>query len=396
MAAVAEAGSVPLEEIVAFRHDLHAHPELGYQETRTSQKVQQALSEAGIEFVPRLAGGTGVLGWLPATVGDPGSARTIALRADMDALPILEATGKPYASTNPGVMHACGHDGHSSILIGAARTLKNTVNRPNNVLLLFQPAEEGGGGGKRMVEDGALAGKVIGRKADMIFGLHGWTTLPLGQVATKVGPLMAATNTFTITIRGQGGHAAAPHMGIDPVLVAAHLVTALQGIASRSVDPFDSIVVTVGQIEAGTAVNIIPHQAVLKGTVRTMTPETRLLAERRVKETAKGVAEAFGATANTEWVEGYPVTSNAPQAVERFMACATRALGEKHVSDRGLPTMGGEDFSYYGSECPACFFQLGLIPQGKGSYPSVHTPEFDFNDDSIPIGMKVFLELALA
>jgi amidohydrolase len=409
MAAVAESPAVDLKEIVALRHDLHAHPELMYREERTSQVVQRALQDSGIAFVSGLAGGTGVLGWLPATVATPaGKALTVALRADMDALPITEGTGKPYASKNPGVMHACGHDGHTAVLLGVARALAKTERRPNNVLLVFQPAEEGGAGGKRMVEDGVLDGSLIGAPADCIFGLHGWTTLPLGHVATRSGPMMAATNTFTIVIRGQGGHAASPHLGIDPILVAGHLITALQGIASRNVNPFDQIVITVGQVSAGTAVNIIPHTATILGTVRTMLPDTRLLAERRVKDTAAGIAAAFGATADVSWEDGYPVTSNAPEAVERFMTCASRAKNgtgapgleglraPASVSDAGLPTMGAEDFSYYGPSCPACFFQLGLIPEGEGAYPSVHTPEFDFNDDAIPIGMRVFLEIALS
>lgn len=396
MATVAQPQATLIDEVVAIRHDLHAHPELMYQERRTSEVVQRELKSAGVEFVPGVAGGTGVLGWLPATTKSPDQAQTIALRADMDALPILEATGKEYASTNPGVMHACGHDGHTSILLGVAKALSKELNRPNNILFLFQPAEEGGAGGKKMVEDGALKGKVIGRKADMIFGLHGWTSVGLGKVATRVGPMMAATNTFKITVTGQGGHAAAPNLGIDPIVVASHLVVALQSIASRNVDPFDSIVVTVGVIDGGTAVNIIPHTATLKGTVRTLLPETRTLAENRVKETAKGIAEAYGARAEVEWIEGYPVTSNAPEAVAHMLECAKRALGSEVVSDQGEPTMGGEDFSFYGPECPACFFQLGLIPHGKESYPSVHTPEFDFNDDAIPVGMAVFLELAMS
>jgi amidohydrolase len=396
MAIAPAVASVRIDTVAEIRHDLHAHPELGYQETRTCAVVQAKLRELGIEFASGLAGGTGVLGWLPARGHDPDSVPTVALRADMDALPIQEATGKPYASTTPGVMHACGHDGHTSMLIGVAEALSHAENRPNNVLLVFQPAEEGGAGGKRMVEDGALSGKVIGRPVDMIFGQHGWTTLGLGKVATRVGPMMAATNTFTITVHGQGGHAAAPHLGIDPIVVGAHIVTALQGIASRSVDPFDSIVVTIGQVEAGVAVNVIPHTATLKGTVRTMTPETRKLAEERVKSVAQGVAQAFGARAEVEWIEGYPVTSNAPEAVARFMECAKRALGAENVSDQGLPTMGGEDFSFYGAACPACFYQLGLIPHGQGSYPSVHTPEFDFNDDALAVGIAVFCELALA
>lgn len=416
MAATAPAPSL-LEEIVAIRHDLHAHPELGYTEKRTCEVIQRELRAAGVEFAAGLAGGTGVLGWIPAkgsvegwTDGSMDGApdlsstrphvhtsnlpKTIALRADMDALPILEATGKEYASQTPGIMHACGHDGHTSILLGVAKTLAAMDARPNNVLLLFQPAEEGGAGGKRMVEDGALSGKAIGKPADMIFGLHGWTTLPLGQVATRVGPMMAATTTFAVTIRGQGGHAAAPHTTVDPIVIAAHLIVALQSIASRTVDPFDSVVVTVGQVEAGTTTNVIPHTATIRGTVRTMLAETRKLAEKRLRETAAGVALAFGARAEVEWIEGYPCTCNAPEAVEAFMKAASNALGPEVVSDQGLPTMGGEDFSFYGSECPACFFQLGLIPPGKDSYPSVHTPEFDFNDAAIPIGIKVFVELA--
>lgn len=390
-----------LDDIKTIRHDIHAHPELAYTERRTSEVVQRELKAAGVEFVAGLAGGTGVLGWLPACgesenrrEGEP--VRTVALRADMDALPILEATGKPYASTTPGIMHACGHDGHTSILLGVAKTLAAMDERPSNVLFLFQPAEEGGGGGQKMVQDGCLSGKVLGQPADMIFGLHGWTTLPLGKVATRVGPMMAATDNFEITLRGHGGHAAAPHTCIDPIVVAAHLVTALQSIASRTVDPFDSVVVTVGQIDGGTATNIIPHTATLKGTVRTLLPETRRTAEHRLKETANGIAEAFGATAEVVWSPGYPCTVNEASAVQEFMGAATRVMGAEHVSDHGLPTMGGEDFSYYGSECPACFFQLGLIPHGKDSYPSVHTPEFDFNDDAIAIGMKVFVELALS
>ncbi len=396
MALAPDKPAVDLQGIVEIRHDLHAHPELAYTEQRTSGVVQRELKSLGIEFKDGLAGGTGVLGWLPATSNAPDKAETIALRADMDALPILEESGKPYASTNPGLMHACGHDGHTSILLGAAKALAQTPERPNNVLLLFQPAEEGGAGGKRMVEDGALNGKAIGRPVDMIFGLHGWTTLGLGKLATRPGPMMAATNTFTITIRGKGGHAAAPHTTCDPIVAAAHLVTALQSIASRNVSPFEQIVVTVGQLQGGTAANIIPEFATLKGTVRTLTPEIRKLAEKRVKEAAKGVAEAFGAAAETEWLEGYPSTANDPDAVERFLRVATGIWGEERVSGEGEPTMGGEDFAYYGLEVPSCFYQLGLIPHGQDSYPSVHTPRFDFNDEAIPIGVRTMVGLALS
>lgn len=392
--ALAERSS-DLARIVEIRHDLHAHPQLMYQETYASEVVQRELSAAGIEFRAGLAGGTGVLGYLPATESAE-SAPTIALRADMDALPIMEDTGLPYASSFPGVMHACGHDGHTSILIGAAQTLAKLAHRPNNVLFLFQPAEEGGAGGKRLVEEGCLSGRVLGRKADMIFGLHGWTTVRVGRVETLVGPMMAATDSFTIDLHGKGGHAAAPQTTKDPLVAAAHLVTALQTICSRNADPFDQIVVTVGEIHGGTAHNIIPETARIHGTVRTLKPETRQMAQYRLREISAGLASAFDMRAEVDWEEGYPATINHPEAVARFMKVAEATLGSSQISDQAVPTMGGEDFSYYGSECPACFFQLGLIPEGQDSYPSVHTPKFDFNDDAIEIGMRMMVALAVS
>ncbi|MCK6591165.1 MAG: amidohydrolase [Fimbriimonadaceae bacterium] len=394
MSAVIEPTEPLIRAVLDLRHDLHAHPELAYQERRTSAVVERELAAAGVESVAGLAGGTGVLGWLPAT-DNPASAPTIALRADMDALPIHEATGKPYASQHEGVMHACGHDGHTSILLGAARTLAHSTRRPNNVLLLFQPAEEGGAGGQKMVQDGVLSGKVLGKPADMIFGLHGWTTLPLGKLATRVGPMMAATNTFEVVLEGRGGHAAAPHTTRDPIAAAAYLVTALQSLASRNADPLDSLVVTVGQIDGGSAVNIIPEFARIRGTVRTLLPETRATIAQRFREVCEGVAQAFGMTASIDWVEGYPVTSNHATAVGRFMEVVGEELGTDSVSDQGEQTMGGEDFSFYGTECPACFFQLGLIPPGEDGYASVHTPQFDFNDDAIPYGIRAMVALAV-
>lgn len=382
-----------LARITEIRHDLHAHPQLMFQETYASHRVQDELRSAGIEFKTGLARGTGVLGYLPATV-NPESALTIALRADMDALPILEETGVSYASQFPGVMHACGHDGHTSILIGAAHHLSQMRERRNNVLFVFQPAEEGGAGGMMMRDEGCLDGSILGKKADYIFGLHGWTTVGLGHVATRVGPMMAATNQFTITLRGKGGHAAAPQTTRDPIVAAAHLVTALQTICSRNTDPFDQIVVTVGILKAGSAQNIIPETAYIEGTVRTLKAETRVSAEEQLKRIANGVAQAFEMTAEIHWEQGYPATVNDGGAVDRFLEVAVSTLGAEWVSDNAVPTMGGEDFSYYGASCPACFFQLGLIPVGKDSYPSVHTPQFDFNDDAIEIGMKMMVALA--
>jgi amidohydrolase len=246
-----------------------------------------------------------------------------------------------------------------------------------------------------MVEDGALNGTLLGKPADMIFGLHGWTTVALGRVETLVGPMMASTDEFHVHVHGQGGHAAAPHTTIDPVVIAAHVVTALQSAVSRTANPFDPVVVTIGQIHSGTANNIIPMSATLHGTIRTMTDDNRALIVEKVRDISVGVCQAMGARGEFVHSPGYPVTSNAEIAVERFMRVAERAIGAENCSDQAVPTMGGEDFSFYGSECPACFFQLGLIPKGESSYPSVHTPLFDFNDDAIEIGMSLMIALAL-
>lgn len=382
-----------IAELTAIRHDLHAHPQTCYEETYASGVVQRELAGAGLEFKAGLAGGTGVLGWLPATQNWE-TAPTIALRADMDALPITEETGVPYASTFPGKMHACGHDGHTTILIGAARALALLPDRPNNVLFLFQPAEEGGAGGRRMVEDGCLEGRVIGKAAGMIFGLHGWTTVKLGRVESIVGPMMASTDEFFVHVHGQGGHAAAPHTTVDPVVIASHVVIALQSIVSRFADPFDPVVVTVGELHSGTANNIIPMAATLHGTIRTMNDETRDNVITKAREIAEGICASFGGRGEFDHRPGYPVTVNAAPAVERFVRVAESVVGAANVSDQAVPTMGGEDFSFYGAVCPACFFQLGLIPHGKDSYPSVHTPHFDFNDDAIEIGLNMMVALA--
>ena len=381
--------------LVEIRHDLHAHPQIRFEETYASALVQKNLAALGIEFRAGLAKGTGVLGYLPATE-NPEGAQTIALRADMDALPIHEETGKPYASTIPGRMHACGHDGHTTILLGVAERLAKASHRPNNVLFVFQPAEEGGAGGDLMVKDGCLNGSLLGKKADFMFGLHGWTSVKLGHVATRVGALMASTDEFFVEMVGQGGHAAAPELSRDPIVAIAQFVTSVQQIASRNVDPFEQIVVTVGQIHGGTANNVIPMSAMVHGTIRTMNPEVRVMASERLRAVAHGVAAACNVSAEVTINEGYPVVINDASAVERFFRVAKDTLGEQFVSDDAKPTMGGEDFAYYGAECPCCFYQLGLIPDGQDSYASVHTPHFDFNDDALVVGVQLMTALALS
>lgn len=374
-----------------FRRDLHQHPELGYQEVRTSSAVRQRLSELNISHQGDLAGGTGVLAYLPAT--QPGGS-CIALRADMDALPISEESGVPHSSKTPGVMHACGHDGHTSILLATAEVLSQ-VSRPNDVLFVFQPAEEGGAGGDKMVKDGVLDGSVLGKPVQHIYGLHGFPTLHIGEVSSRVGPLMASASQFRLVIRGKGAHAAYPHHGIDPIVVTAHIVTALQTIASRTIDPLDSVVVTVGKIEAGVAHNVIPETATLHGTVRTLNDATYELAHRRVGEIASQVAAAFGATAELQWLGAYPVTRNHPEATRRFFEIARNTLGEQPVFIEEHPSMGGEDFSFYGQKVPACFFFLGLHENGAPPVPNLHSPYFDFNDRAIPTGIQLFAYLAL-
>jgi amidohydrolase len=389
-----------LPDLIAIRHDLHAHPELGYQENRTSSVIRRELELAGVSFVGDLAGGTGVLGHIPGEHD-----KAVGLRADIDALPITEQTGAVYCSTNPGIMHACGHDGHTTILIGAARVLSKLAHAtprdshpwalPRPVTFVFQPAEEGGAGGKRMVEEGCLNGSVLGPPIENMFGLHGWPHLPLGVVASRPGPMLAAADMFEITVRGTGCHAAYPQVGRDPIVAGAAIVSAAQQIASRNVGPLDSVVVSITQFHAGTTHNIIPQEVKLSGTVRTLLPETQKLAQQRLHEIATHIAEAHGCEATLDYHIGYPVTRNDPGAVETFFATARAAIGDESVQLMPDPVMGGEDFSFYCHAVPSCFFALGLIPHGEMSMPDLHQPTFDFNDDAIPLGIELFCRLAM-
>ncbi|MDY7107225.1 MAG: amidohydrolase [Planctomycetota bacterium] len=382
-----------LPELIALRHDLHAHPELGYEEHRTSEVIQRELEGAGIDFARNLAGGTGVMGHLPAA-GDI----TIGLRADMDALPITEENDLDYRSTNPGVMHACGHDGHVTMLVGAARLLAKIASEqdlPRPVTFVFQPAEEGGAGGRKMVEDGCLTGNVIGEPIEHMFGLHGWPWLPVGVVGTRSGPLLAAADFLDVTVTGTGSHAAWPHQGRDPILAAAAFIQAAQQVASRNVDPLDAIVVSITQVHAGTTHNIIPDRVEMHGTVRILSEETQGFAIRRLKEIGEGIGRAHDCKIEVEYSKGYPPTVNDPEAVAVFNATARAVLGEDRVVEVPDPFMGGEDFAFYCREVPSCFFLLGLRPAGAERMPDLHQPTFNFNDEAIATGVELFCRLAL-
>ncbi|MEK6701569.1 MAG: amidohydrolase, partial [Planctomycetota bacterium] len=386
-----------LKDLIEIRRDLHAHPELNYQEHRTSDVVQRQLSRLNIPFKANIAQ-TGVVAYLAATTDHGNTLPSVALRADMDALPITEQTGKPYASCNPGVMHACGHDGHTTILLGAARILAALPHRPRPVTFIFQPAEEGGAGGERMCNEGALDGAKskgsLGNPVGEIFGLHGWPTFPVEHVATRVGPLLASVDDVEITVKGVQSHGAYPHQGYDPITATAHIIAAVQSIASRNVSPLDSVVVTCGEIKAGTANNIIPESCWTHWTVRTLKDSTRKLAKERFIQIATHTAQALGCTAEVTYRESYPVTTNDAHVVAQFFAVAKEVLGESRVSEVQHPTMGGEDFSYYGKKVPACFFFLGLKPSEAGHFPTLHQPDFDFNDDAISTGVEMFVRLA--
>lgn len=393
MTTIKERVQAILPKLIEIRHDIHAHPELGYQETRTASVIRSFLEEREIEFAGNLAGGTGTLAHINGE-----SKNAVGLRADIDALPINEENKFDYHSTHEGCMHACGHDGHTTMLLGTAAILADLAKEaplPNNVSMLFQPAEEGGGGGKKMVEDGCLDGSVIGPPIAMMFGQHGWSELPLGHVATRVGPMLAADIGINVTILGKGGHAAFPHTCIDPIVCGAQVVSSLQQLVSRHTDPLDALVCSITQFHSGTTHNIIPDEVKLNGTMRYLQKETGEMAARRFKEIVEGVAAAHGCEADVDLKFGYPVTKNHEDAVSTFFDIANQTIGGSRISDFDKPVMGGEDFSYYCEVVPSCFFALGLLPEGQEQMPNLHSPHFDFNDDAIATGVEMFCELAL-
>jgi amidohydrolase len=361
-----------------IRRDIHAHPELAFEESRTSALVVESLQGWGIETHTGLAK-TGVVG---VVKGKGSGGRSVGLRADMDCLPMHEANGFSHKSTHAGRMHACGHDGHTTMLLGAARYLAETRNFDGTAYLIFQPAEEGGGGGQVMVKEGLF------RRfpADEIYALHNYPGIAPGKIAVRPGPMMAATDEVKISVRGTGGHGAFPHLSVDPVVAAAHIVTALQTIASRNLEPVDALVVSICSMATSQigAFNVIPEAVQLIGTVRTFRPQTRDLAEKRVREIAAKVAEAFGARAEVEYARGYPATVNSVRESEFAARVGARLFGADNVITDYDPVMGGEDFSYMLLERPGAYVFLG---QGGGPHNCfLHNPNYDFNDDVIPLG----------
>ena len=367
-------------EITAWRRDLHAHPELMFDLPRTSALVAEKLRAFGRDEVVTGLAQSGVVGVIRGR--STASGRVVGLRADMDALPIEEATGLDHASRTPGQMHACGHDGHTAMLLGAARYLAETRHFDGTVVVIFQPAEEGGGGGRLMCEDGMMERWGI----DEVYGMHNWPNQPAGSFAIRPGPFFAATDQFTAVIEGKGGHAAKPQETVDANVVAAHVILALQSIVSRNVDPTEQVVVSVTSVEsASKAFNVLPQRVTLKGTVRTLSGENRKLARDRFFALAENTAAAYGAEARVTWHDGYPVMAN-HEAETAFAAEVARAVAGG--CDDAPLVMGGEDFAYMLEERPGAYILLG---NGPGA--SVHHPEYDFNDEIIPVGCSWFAEI---
>ncbi|MGI9436773.1 MAG: M20 aminoacylase family protein [Geminicoccaceae bacterium] len=371
------------DDMTAWRRDFHTHPELGFEEVRTSGIVAEKLREFGVDEVHTGMAKTGVVGVLRAGGGKD----TIGLRADMDALPIEETTGLAYASDTPGKMHACGHDGHTTMLLGAARYLAETRNFDGTVFFIFQPAEEGEGGGRAMVEEGLFERF----PARHVYGMHNWPGRPVGNFAMRVGPIMAATDQFVIDLKGKGGHAAAPHLCRDPLVAAAQIVSSMQTIIARSADPVEHGVVSVTQIHGGDTLNVIPETARLAGTARTFTPEMRLLVEQRIADVASHVAKAHQVEATIDYRRGYPPTVNSEAETELAGNVAAELAGEDRVDRSTPPVMGGEDFAYMLQAKPGSYIFIGN--GGDENTPMLHNPGYDFNDETLPHGASYWAKL---
>lgn len=373
-------------ELVETRRDFHRWPELSFQEVHTAARIAQALHGLGLEVQTGIAK-TGLVALLRGA--RPG--KTVLVRADIDALPLHEEAAHSYVSRNPGVMHACGHDAHMAMLLGAIRFLVDHRDKLcGNVKFVFQPAEEGPGGADLMIEEGVLEGPHV----DAALGFHIWNELPVGLVGVRSGPLMASADEFELHVHGQGGHGADPHLSVDAVVVAAHVVTALQSVVSRMVSPLESAVVTVGQISAGSGHNIIAHDAVMRGTVRTFNERLRAEMPRRIEALAEGVAAAFGATCELRYKHQYPVTVNDREMTSLVRAAAEQVIGSERVVE-AEQTMGSEDMAYFLQKVPGCYFLIGSYNAEKGYDKPHHHPSFDIDEDALPIGVKVIIQSVL-
>jgi amidohydrolase len=369
------------ERIVALRRDIHREPELGFGTKKTAEKVLSALEGLPLDIQTGVAE-NGIV----ATLRGGGDGPTVGLRADMDALPIHEETSLPFASEIEGKMHACGHDGHTSMLVGAAHCLSGMRERLNGMVrFFFQPAEEGGGGGKVMVESG------VADDVATVFALHLWPGLPFGTAATKAGPIMAAADAFEITVRGSGGHGAMPHLTADAIAMAAQIVTALQTVVSREVDPVEPAVLTVGEIRAGSAFNIIPETAWLGGTVRTLNEALRRKMPERIEQLARGVAQGMRGDAAIDYDFSYPVTINDEGAARHALGVIRELFGEENTLELPNPSMGGEDFAFFLERMPGAFIWLGVGEEVSG----LHTPTFAFDEEILPQGSALLTALAL-
>jgi hippurate hydrolase len=369
-------------EITAIRRDIHRHPELMYEVHRTAGLVADKLREWGVDEVVTGIGQTGVVGVIKGKKA--GSGKVIGLRADMDALPIHEQTNLEHRSTVPGKMHACGHDGHTAMLLGAAKYLTETRDFDGTAVLIFQPAEEGGAGAKAMIDDGLITRFGI----QEVYGMHNKPGVPVGKFEIAKGPAMAAADRIHIKIEGLGGHAAAPHRVNDPIVASCALVSALQTVASRNVNPLDSIVVSVTALNAGEAFNVIPQTAEIKGSVRTLTPEAREIAQKRITEIVEGVMKAFDMKYELEYHLGYPVTFNHHGQTDFVTSVAKEVFGSESITTDVPPTMGSEDFSYMLEERPGAFINIG-----NGESAGLHHPAYEFNDEAIPVGVNYWASL---
>jgi hippurate hydrolase len=369
------------KDIAEWRHDLHAHPELLYDVERTAGSVAERLKAFGCDEVVAGIGRTGVVGVIRGNT--PGS-KVIGMRADMDALPIEEATGLSYKSTVPGKMHACGHDGHTAMLLGAARYLTETRNFAGTAVVIFQPAEEGGAGGKAMVDDGMMDRFGI----QQVYGMHNHPGMAIGSFGIKSGPTMAAADHIVIEIEGKGAHAARPHASVDTVLVGAQLVNQLQSIVSRNVDPLESAVVSICVFQAGATDNVIPQTALLRGTVRTLKPQIQDMVQKRMQEVVDGVARLYGATATLKYNRGYPVLNNHEHETKFAASVAGDIAGADKIDTKIPPVMGAEDFSFMLNERPGAFIFIG-----NGDSAGLHHPAYNFNDDVIPYGTSYWVKL---